>query len=154
MTYIAWLSYQLPGQGVGRISWRIIILNLPYSWVQLTENRLRGIRSLLLLAKKWLVTGIKLDCSGKYESETLKCQNHLSSPYHYLWLLTTGVFVIWHEARINFTYWIFYSAHTLWRGVLLSEWLVISAAFCFDALFSSHICFSHSLFSYSSCYPP
>lgn len=36
--------------------------------------------------------------------------------------------------------------------VLLSEWLVTSTAFCFDALFSSHICFSHSLFSHTSCY--
>lgn len=32
--------------------------------------------------------------------------------------------MIWHEARINFTYRIFYSAHTLWRQYCcLSDWL-------------------------------
>lgn len=34
------------------------------------------------------------------------------------------MFVIWHEARINFTYRIFYSAHTPWRWYCsLSDWL-------------------------------
>lgn len=108
--------------------------------MQLTENRLQGIRSLLLLARKWLVTGIKLDCSGKYKSETLKCLNHLSSPYHYLWLLTTGVFVIWYEARINFTYRIFYSAHTLWRQYCcVSDWL---SAQLFALMHSSQVTFA------------
>lgn len=50
------------------------------------------------------------------------------------------MFVIWHEARINFTYRIFYSAHTLWRQYCcLSDWLSVQL---FALMHSSQVTFA------------
>lgn len=50
------------------------------------------------------------------------------------------MFVIWHEARINFTYRIFSSAHTPWRQYLcVSDWLWVQL---FALMHSSQVTFA------------